>query len=709
MNRVSSPGRWLGAVCAALVLSSAPAAAQTEVVLNARDTAAFSGDWQAPLDSSTAAGRRLWNPDRGAAKLSSALASPHDYVDLLFTAEAGRGYRLWIRGKADNDSWSNDSLFVQFSGSLNASGQAVYRIGTASATPVSIEACKGCGVSGWGWADNGYDSLGPLIYFATTGTQRIRIQRREDGISVDQIVLSASRYLTSAPGSASNDSTIVGSSSSGSTPSSPAPAPTTSVSAPSSSGTIALRDSSATTLRGGAYADRNFSGDATLETRVSGDPTYSRNIVMKFDTQNNIPAGATITSAYLVLTVAGGNSETRTLNLFRVPSSYEEGEASWNRRNSSTSWGRAGGELAELHNARRVSATPGSKVTFEVAALVQGAVRGDYGSSRYTRVLIMDDGGASRDGYKQYYSDEAGNESVRPVLMVTYASDAAPAPAPAPTPAPTPAPAPAPEPTPEPSGSGVRLRVLQWNIHHGVGTDGAYDIDRIATWIARSSPDVVLLNEVEKYTSWGNEDQPARFKALLEAKTGRTWYMHFAQEFGQWWSNGKGHLMLSTYPFDGVSQTTITQSSGLRGAGAASQATIYVNGRAVNFILSHLDPYDRDMRLVQARDVIRWAAGFAENRILAGDMNAWPDQSSILELNKTYHDSWTVAANKGAATGISGISPFGATKNGRIDYLFFSKNAPNLVVIDSRTPDTRDSRGVMPADHRPVVTTFEVW
>jgi endonuclease/exonuclease/phosphatase family metal-dependent hydrolase len=183
--------------------------------------------------------------------------------------------------------------------------------------------------------------------------------------------------------------------------------------------------------------------------------------------------------------------------------------------------------------------------------------------------------------------------------------------------------------------------------------------------------------------------------------------MHFAQEFGQWSSNGKGHLILSRYPFDSVSRTTITPSSGLKWAGAASQATITVNGRAVNFVLTHLDPYDQAMRLTQAKEATRWAAGFAENRILSGDMNAWPDQSSIAEINKTYHDAWTVAANKGAATGIGDITPFGATKKGRIDYIFYSKNAPNLVVLDASTPDTRAS-GVMPSDHRPVVVTFDV-
>ena len=114
------------------------------------------------------------------------------------------------------------------------------------------------------------------------------------------------------------------------------------------------------------------------------------------------------------------------------------------------------------------------------------------------------------------------------------------------------------------------------------------------------------------------------------------------------------------------------------------------------------------MRLTQARDVIRWASGFAENRIVAGDMNAWPDQTSILEYYKTYNDSWTLALNQGRAYASSDITPYGATKNGRIDYILVSKNASNLVVIDSKVFDTRDSNGYMPSDHRPVVTTFEV-
>ncbi|MGH9309544.1 MAG: hypothetical protein ACRD1U_09230, partial [Vicinamibacterales bacterium] len=57
-----------------------------------------------------------------------------------------------------------------------------------------------------GWGRN---VLGPQIFFAQTGPQRIRIQTREDGLAIDQVVLSPERFLTSAPGTLKNDSTIL--------------------------------------------------------------------------------------------------------------------------------------------------------------------------------------------------------------------------------------------------------------------------------------------------------------------------------------------------------------------------------------------------------------------------------------------------------------------------------------------------------------------
>lgn len=666
------------ALTAAMLLSAATAAAQTEVVLHAKNAAVVNGDWQAVADPTAASGTRIWNPDRGAAKLAAAAANPYDYFELAFNAEAGRPYRLWLRAKADADHWANDSVFVQFSGATSASGAAAYRIGTSDAATVSLEECSGCGSSLWGWNDNGWNGAGPTIYFSTTGPQKLRIQRREDGISIDQVVLSASRYLTAAPGLLKNDTTLL------STTSATGTGPTTitagEVVIPVAAGAAVggdwqlVADSSAAggarlsnPDRGAAkltypsavpadYFDITFTAEAGRGYRLwvrgqaENDAWSNDSIFVQFDGSLNAtgaPAYRIGTTDATVVCIEQGNGQ---------------GLAEWGW--SDNGWDSAG-------------------------PLIYFAKTGP----QTLRVQRREDG-VSIDQIvlsSQKYLSTAPGAAKYDATILTGGSAGTPPPPPPPT-----------------GGTPVRLRVLMWNLKHGTGTDGRYDIDRLATWMARMTPDVIVLVEVERYTSWGNEDQPARYKAMLEAKTGRRWYSHFSQEFGQWTSNGKGLQILSVYPFDSVGQTTITPSSGLGWAGALSQAAITVNGRPLNFLHTHLDPYDQAMRLTQARDVLAWGTAFAENRILTGDMNAWPDQTSIAEINRTYYDSWSVAAANGTSSAPADISPYGATRNGRIDYIFYSKAAPNLRVIDSKVWETRDASGYMPSDHRPVVTTFEV-
>jgi hypothetical protein len=196
---------------AALAASATMLLAQTapaEVVLRAA-TASRAGAWVVQSDAGASGGAALLLPDAGVPKLASASASPANYFDLTFQARAGVPYRLWIRGKAQGDAWTNDSAFVQFSSSVDANGTPAFRIGTTSATIVSLEDCSGCGVSGWGWSDNGYGYDGQVIYFASDGSQTVRVQGREDGFIIDEIVLSPQKYLTTAPGATKQDTTIL--------------------------------------------------------------------------------------------------------------------------------------------------------------------------------------------------------------------------------------------------------------------------------------------------------------------------------------------------------------------------------------------------------------------------------------------------------------------------------------------------------------------
>jgi hypothetical protein len=181
-----------------------------EVVLYAAASTQTSA-WNAIADSTAAGGSRLFNPDAAAPKLATAQAAPGRYFELQFNADAGIDYRLWIRGKALNNFWGNDSVFAQFSDSVTPANAATWRIGTTSATTVNLEECSGCGIEEWGWQDNGYGAggAGPLVRFAASGSHRIRVQAREDGFSIDQIVLSSRTYKTASPGALKNDTTIL--------------------------------------------------------------------------------------------------------------------------------------------------------------------------------------------------------------------------------------------------------------------------------------------------------------------------------------------------------------------------------------------------------------------------------------------------------------------------------------------------------------------
>jgi hypothetical protein len=191
-----------------------------DLVLWAGEAPVIAGNWQVVADATAAGGKRIWNPDAGAPKRSVALASPVDYFEMTFNAQSGVDYRLWLRSKAQNDFWGNDSAFIQFSDSVNSSGGAIYRIGTTAAAEMNLEDCSGCGIQGWGWQDNGWgvNVFGPLIRFQSTGSHTLRIQVREDGLSIDQIVLSPQTYLNVAPGALRNDTVILAKSSGSSTP-----------------------------------------------------------------------------------------------------------------------------------------------------------------------------------------------------------------------------------------------------------------------------------------------------------------------------------------------------------------------------------------------------------------------------------------------------------------------------------------------------------
>jgi endonuclease/exonuclease/phosphatase family metal-dependent hydrolase len=453
-----------------------------------------------------------------------------------------------------------------------------------------------------------------------------------------------------------------------------------------------------TMVQAGSFANTKFGTSGMLATRASTNVEYLRRALLKFDTQNTLPAKSQIRSAVLTLTVKMGGAEAnRAISVFPVTTSFVQDETTWNLRQISTPWTSAGGDLGAQITTKAVSNVAGAKVTIDLTALVQVAVN-DSTASRYTRLALADLGLSTSASYREYYSSEAVDPSARPALTVVYGG------------------APVIE-SPPPAGG--TLRVLQYNTHHGgYGTDGVYSTDRIADWVVKTSPDVVSLQEIEVNSSWSKGlDQGAIYQDLLQRKTGLTWYKVWFHRAGG--TSGNGELILSRYPF------IATAGEPLYGNRSALDATIAVNGRTINFTSVHIDNELASNRLKEIAELLPWASTFAENRIIVGDYNAWPNTTEITNMTRDYLDTWSAA--KAAGTAISwSVNPDGLTHGShRIDYIFQSKGATGLKLQSVQVFDTSDhsgktcvvngsatcyanSTGIDPSDHRPVMAVFEL-
>jgi endonuclease/exonuclease/phosphatase family metal-dependent hydrolase len=426
------------------------------------------------------------------------------------------------------------------------------------------------------------------------------------------------------------------------------------------------------TIQGGASGMVDFSTSNVLASKVSSE-SYTRRILLKFDTQNYIPANAVVQSArlYLVLQSAD-SSENRPLTAYQVTDSFVKGQTNWYYFRDGLTWRTRGGDFGPSFGTTNVANAVGSTYTFDLTSLVQRTVNGEFGS-RYTRVALVDTGGSSSGNYRAFHSTRAANAALWPRLVITYGTT------------------PIQMPTPIP---GTTLRVMQWNIHKTKGADGRCDPDRIANAIVAQHPDVVSLNEVNFFSgecAW-TFDMGDRLRLLVQQKTGETWYRQNVNP------NGVGNVLLSRYQPVSSSSTLLSYGRGM------AQVGISVNGRNVNLFSTHVEYVYASWRPIQIAEALRWMTNFAEPRIVMGDFNTWPLTSDYSLMATPYQDAWTAASSAGTASSFNGTGATHGTS--RFDYAFYSRVA-TLSLNSVNVPDTRVN-GVWASDHDPVVAVFTV-
>ena len=273
---------------------AAPVATPADIVLYASDATSLQGNWALVADSTAAGGQALSSLDKGWANTPAPVAAPADSFELVFTAQAATPYRVWMRMKAAGNSKYNDSVFVQFSDAVDANASALYRLGTTSGRTVNLATDAAAGsLNGWGWQDGAYwQTQATTVAFAAGGTHTLRVQTREDGVSIDQIVLSPVTYLATAPGSPTNDGTIVAKASSTVTATPTPTTPPTSASPPTSttppSGSTSAPTSLGAPTAYNALWDRNaYAKPALPALGAAGytfnDPTFGSKILRVTD------------------------------------------------------------------------------------------------------------------------------------------------------------------------------------------------------------------------------------------------------------------------------------------------------------------------------------------------------------------------------------------------------------------------------------------
>lgn len=240
----------------------------------------------------------------------------------------------------------------------------------------------------------------------------------------------------------------------------------------------------------------------------------------------------------------------------------------------------------------------------------------------------------------------------------------------------------------DPNGPVRPLKVLSFNIHHGVGPDGRLDLDRLTAEIRRTHADVVGLQEVDRHfgarSDWA--DQPAELAARLGMHVAYGANLDLDPPAPGAPRRQYGTAVLSRYPITSWHNTLLPKARPAEEQRGLLAAVLDVRGTAVRVLNTHLQHDSADSRLLQARAITDTVAAATEPIVLTGDLNATPDAPEIKTLTALLTDSH-VAAGRGAGATYPVAAP---TK--RIDY----------VLTDRARPVVSRVLGTVSSDHRPV-------
>ncbi|MCB9450859.1 MAG: endonuclease/exonuclease/phosphatase family protein [Anaerolineaceae bacterium] len=225
------------------------------------------------------------------------------------------------------------------------------------------------------------------------------------------------------------------------------------------------------------------------------------------------------------------------------------------------------------------------------------------------------------------------------------------------------------------------FRLMSYNIHQGVNTDGWVDLVGLAQAIEAQNPDVVILQEVTR-GQIGN--------GSTDSLGWLSWRLNMPAYFGPATDQTFGNAILTRLPVESWDTGLLPPVKAER----RSYIRVMVNvGVPVTIIGTHLNHQSAENRIPQAEWLLNvWGgAGFT---VIAGDMNAQPESQEIALFRDAGLTSAQDVAGDPASPTFSSTFP-----NRRIDWIF---GTSELMFSDFLIPQTTAS------DHLPLVVTVAV-
>lgn len=234
---------------------------------------------------------------------------------------------------------------------------------------------------------------------------------------------------------------------------------------------------------------------------------------------------------------------------------------------------------------------------------------------------------------------------------------------------------------------GGELRVATYNIHHGEGTEGRLDLDRVAD--AVRGHDIVALNEVDRHNiRTGFADQASRIASRLGMK------YHVFGETRRWLLFMQyGNAILSRFPIVSSKNHDLPRLDPKNERRRVLQADILVRGRIVHVFATHLSLRPAE-RAKQVDAILALLARTSGRKVLMGDFNALPGSPEMKKAAAALTDLWA-AKGSGSGPTFSSRDP-----RRRIDYILASR--AGLSPLSIRVVRTELPGGAHPSDHLPV-------